>query len=377
MQFDLAILGGGQLARMTIMAAQRMGLQCISIDPASDSPAAAIAPAATADMNDPEALARVISAAARVTLENEFIPAHVIRLACKMAGRDESIITPGLETLATIQDKLHQREALHKAGLPVPKATALSGDGTTAVARIGFPAILKSRHGGYDGKGTRYVEDSTALTTVLASLPENGWLAEEYVPFARELAVMVYRSKHDTGCFPTMETVQTDHVCDLVLPAESDASGLAVAAVEAVGGYGLFGVEIFELADGKMLVNEIAPRPHNSGHYSMDWGGPSQFEHCVRLALGIPLAPVDGVPTCMANLLGKETDQDWRRGLQALMQKDPGAYFHWYGKSESRPGRKMGHINVHGPNLVERAKAAREAFYTGWVGTKNEVWDVT
>jgi 5-(carboxyamino)imidazole ribonucleotide synthase len=225
------------------------------------------------------------------------------------------------------------------------------------------PAVLKARFGGYDGRGTRYARTPDEFEAHRPEWEKGGWLIEDFVPFRRELAVMVYRSRTQTGCFPTVETVQKDHVCDLVYPADADASEVAIAAVEAVEGYGLFGVELFELEDGGILVNEIAPRPHNTGHYTLDWGGVSQFEAHVRLVLGLPVPPPEGRPTCMANLLGRKQAVDLRKGLQAAVEPDPGVFVHWYGKAESRPGRKMGHLNAVGDRCVERACEARERFF--------------
>jgi 5-(carboxyamino)imidazole ribonucleotide synthase len=190
-------------------------------------------------------------------------------------------------------------------------------------------------------------------------------MAEDFVPFTRELAVMVFVSEQQTGCFPTMETVQTNHVCDLVYRANTDASEIAIAAVEAVGGLGLYGVELFELEDGSFAVNELAPRPHNTGHYTLDWGGVSQFEQHVRLVMGLPLMEPNGRETCMANLLGQPGGGDHRLGMRAAMQADPDVRVHWYGKTESRPGRKMGHLNVVGEDCVQRVVDARIRFYDG------------
>ena len=363
--FDLGFLGGGQLARMSIMAAQRMGLRCLSLDPTEGPPAAQIAPAMHGALDDPEAVAQILRSCARVTLENEFIPAAVILAALELAGRDPSAILPGVETLATIQDKLLQRETYEAHGVPSPEAVELSGDGSMAIAKIGFPMVLKARFGGYDGKGTRHAKTPDDLENFRGLWENGGWLAEAFVPFKRELAVMVCRSPHETHAFPTMETLQTDHVCDTVFPADVDASEVAIAAVEAVEGFGLFGVELFELPDRSFQVNEMAPRPHNTGHYSLDWGGISQFEAHVRLVLGMPIEPPGGMPTCMVNLLGQPGAGDYRFGLMAA-SADPGVRVHWYGKAEAKPGRKMGHINVAGRDNIERAKKARERFYQAW-----------
>ncbi|MCW5941455.1 MAG: ATP-grasp domain-containing protein [Fimbriimonadaceae bacterium] len=360
---DLGFLGGGQLARMSIMAAQRMGFTCLSLDPTPNSPAAQVAEGVVGALADPLAIAEVFRRCDRVTLENEFIPGSAIREAILRAGADESRLMPGVACLETIQDKLRQREAYARSGVPSPHALALR-DADQALDRIGLPMVLKARFGGYDGKGTRTVRTREELAALQGEWGEGGWLAETFVPFRRELAVMVFRSPLRTGAFSTMETVQTDHVCDLVFPAGVDASAVAIAAAEAVGGFGLFGVELFEAQDGSFLVNEIAPRPHNTGHYSLDGGGVSQFEQHVRLAMGLPLAEPTGRPVCMANLLGRAGAGDFRHGLAAALTV-PGVHLHWYGK-ENRAGRKMGHLNAVGEGCVERAVEARHRFYKAW-----------
>jgi 5-(carboxyamino)imidazole ribonucleotide synthase len=370
-RYDIGFLGGGQLARMSIMAAQRFGLRCVSLDPGEDTPASQVAPAIVGKLDDVEAIAQILRVADRVTLENEFIPASSIRAALELSREDEGKLLPGVATLAVIQDKLYQRQALLEAGVPSPRAVAMD-EHSAAIEQIGFPMVLKKRFGGYDGRGTRYAMTEQELHSHPEWL-EGGWLAEEFVTFRRELAVMVYRSKRNVGCFPTMETVQRHHVCDLVFPCDVDASDVAVAAVEAVDGYGLFGVELFELEDGTVQVNEMAPRPHNTGHYSLDWGGTSQFEQHVRLVMGLPLGLAKGWPVCMANLLGQEGARSENlRGALASALASPHVRPHWYGKAESRPGRKMGHLNVWGkastPELVEEAKRARDAFYQAWTG---------
>lgn len=364
--YDLGFLGGGQLARMSIQAAQRMGLRCISLDPGDDTPASQIAAARVGRLDDPDAIAEIFRLANRVTLENEFIPAEAIETAMRTTGTDPSRLRPGTRTLGTIQDKLTQRQALAQAGVPSPPAVEVTGEAESAVATLGFPFVLKSRFGGYDGKGTRYARTEADLAATRELWSGGGWLAEAFVPFRRELAVMVCRSETQTVCFPTMETVQENHVCSLVYPAGVDASAVAIAAVEAVDGLGLYGVELFELEDGTIQVNEIAPRPHNTGHYTLDWGGMSQFEAHVRLVMGLPIPELEGGETCMANLLGQPGAGDFREALRAAVEADPGVRVHWYGKVDSKPGRKMGHLNVVGNEAVARASAARERFYAAW-----------
>jgi phosphoribosylaminoimidazole carboxylase PurK protein len=370
MKYDIGFLGGGQLARMSIQAAQRIGLKCLSLDPGEETPASQLAPALISRLDDAEKIAEVFRSCERVTLENEFIPAEAIRKAFSLAGITSGKLMPSAETLATIQDKLLQRHALSQVGIPSPKAAPLDDDGRSAIQEIGFPMVLKSRFGGYDGKGTRYAKTEEELRALESDWRGNRWLAEQFVPFKRELAAIVYLSEWGAGCFPTMETVQTNHVCDLVFPSGVDASKIALAAVEAVGGHGLFGVEMFELESGEVLINEIAPRPHNTGHYSLDWGGVSQFEQHVRCVMGFPLAKTEqGYPVCMANLLGQSNEAgDLPAAISAAMS-EPGVHVHWYGKAESRIGRKMGHLNVVGhpgeasASLAERAVQARDRFF--------------
>ena len=364
--YDLGFLGGGQLARMSIQAAQRMGLRCLSLDPGEGGPAAQVAEAIVGRLDDPTAIARLVKGCEFVTLENEFIPADAVRTALRSVGRREDVLVPGVETLATVQDKLLQRRAYGRAGVPSPRAV----DAEDAEA-LGFPCVLKARFGGYDGKGTRVVRSREEYEAIRPLWQEN-WLAEEFVPFQRELAVMACVYGEHRLAFPTVETVQKEFVCDLVFPAGVDASEIALRAVEAVGGTGLFGVELFETADGALLVNEIAPRPHNTGHFTLDWGGPSQFEAHVRAVMGLPpVEPVSAGFAVMANLLGQPGAGDFRRALPAALE-GPGARIHWYGKAEAKPGRKMGHLNVVGrpgepiAEATVRTKAARAAFYRVW-----------
>lgn len=361
--YDLGFLGNGQLARMSIGAAQRMGLRGLSLGPGEDSPAGQLADSLVADLADVDALASLFSQCERVTLENEFVPAEAIRAALARAGREPSAIVPDPDCLERIQDKLRQHEAYAAAGVACAPFASLSEPLGGVAERLGFPIVVKRRMLGYDGKGTVRVESMAALEGTDGA-PH---YAEALVEFERELAVMVCRpTEGEPVCFPTVETVQIDHRCDLVFPAEADAQRLALQAVEALGGFGLFGVELFELPDGTMLVNEVAPRPHNTGHYTLDWGGLSQFEAHVRLVLGLPLPTPHGHATCMANLIGRDGAGDWRIAARALFRAEPDARLHWYGKSAVVQGRKMGHVNVAGSDCVRRAVAARQAFYEAW-----------
>jgi len=372
--YDLGILGGGQLARMSVMAAQTMGIRVITLDSDPNSPAAQVGPSVVGDIYDPTAIAGLMRQVNAVSFENEFIPANSIREACTLAGFEEEKVIPGIDTLAIVQDKLRQREAYVAAGVPSPRAVPIEDADS-----ILFPKVLKARTGGYDGKGTRIVRTPEEFESYRWMWASAEWLAEEFVPFEQELAVMVtVNSQGVVSTFPTMVTEQKNNVCDLVYPSLVDASEIAIAAVEAVNGRGLFGVELFLLADGQILVNEIAPRPHNSGHYSLDWGGTSQFQQHVRVATCFPIDPSPmGMPTAMVNLIGQESCRDYTAGVFSVQSEFPEAHVHWYGKAESRPGRKMGHINVvhrdvgKASTIRERAAATRDTFYLGWMGNRS------
>lgn len=366
-EYQVGILGGGQLARMSMIAAHQLGVKAITLDTDPQSPAAQVGPAIVGSISVAADIAKVMACCEYVTFENEFIPANTLREACELAGFDPERVTPRIDTLETIQDKLSQRNALIAAGVPSPRAVP-----AVNAAELGFPCVLKSRFGGYDGKGTRYARTEADYQVIMAEIDADGWLAEEFVAFKRELSVMVCAGD-TTSCFPAMVTEQTNHVCDLVYEVEGAdvaerAVDVAFAAIRAVNGQGLFGVELFEHSDGSISVNEIAPRPHNSGHYTLDWGGTSQFEAHVLLTIGSFYGPRRGELTCMANLLGQEGAKDYLVALRELAKKHPEARMHWYGKAEAKPGRKMGHINVCGEtNSVKWASDARETFYKAWV----------
>jgi len=207
-RFDIGFLGGGQLARMSIQAAQRMGLRCLSLDPGADTPASQIAASIVGPLGDPKKIAEILRRCDRVTLENEFILADDIEEACEIAKVPESKVIPIIGSLDTIQDKLRQRKALIKAGVPSPRAVALESDPANAIEKIGFPMMIKTRFGGYDGKGAMCARTYEELEKARSLWDGGGWLAEEFVPFARELAVMVYIGASGSGCFPTMEPVR-------------------------------------------------------------------------------------------------------------------------------------------------------------------------
>lgn len=353
---------------MSVMAAQRMGVSVVSLDEDPESPAAQVGPAITGSIHQAESIAKVMACSDRITLENEFIRAQTLREACKLANFDPAKVMPGIDTLETIQDKLLQRQAYAAFGVPTPKAVEAS-----AAFELGFPCVLKARYGGYDGKGTRYARTEADYDELKPIWEPGGWLAEELVDFTQELAVMVVATQDGRyDAFPTMVTEQKNYVCDLVFPCQDEeiahrAQQVAIDAVKAVQGVGLFGVELFLQGDGQVSVNEIAPRPHNTGHYTLDWGGTSQFEAHVQVVLGCFDKVAMGQPACMANLLGIDDAKQFDAAYDSLTAQHPEARFHWYGKKIAKSGRKMGHLNVTGhQDIVSLAIAARETFYKAW-----------
>jgi 5-(carboxyamino)imidazole ribonucleotide synthase len=275
-KFDLGFLGGGQLARMSILAARPYGVSTLSLDPGEDTPAARVGEAIVGRLDNPADIATLMRRCRRLTLENEFIPAAAIMEAARQADFDLANLVPGPHALSIIQDKLKQRFAYQAAGVPSPHAVSLEDGGAQAKAEIGFPMMLKARFGGYDGKGTRYARTEAEFEQHADTWQKGGWLAEAFVPFVRELAVMVCVPENGPAAsFPTMATEQRNHVCDVVYPCDSDGSEIAEAAVRAMGGIGLFGVELFEFADSQLLVNEIAEPRSSSNTCGSHSGCPS------------------------------------------------------------------------------------------------------
>ena len=386
-EFQIGILGGGQLARMSMMAAQRMGLKAISLDEDSQSPAAQVGQFQLGSIHNPESIAQLMARCEKITFENEFIRGSTIREACHIAKFDQADVIPGIECLETIQDKLTQRQAYERAGVPSPKAVS-----AMRASELGFPCVLKARYGGYDGKGTIFINSPEEFEALKSQKELSDWLAEEKVKFVSELAVMVVSTVPTTQShsrfltFPAMVTEQKNYVCDLVYPLsdkniQKRAEEVAISAVKAVGGVGLFGVELFLTESGDILVNEMAPRPHNSGHYTLDWGGISQFEAHMTTVAGLISYITHGSPTCMANILGCDGANDYLNGLSKVIKQHPEARMQWYGKAISKPGRKMGHLNVVSPyqesattvieELKTKAIAARDTFFEGWTQPTN------
>jgi len=366
----VAILGGGQLARMTAEAAARLGIEVAILEREANSPAGRIAARELVGAwDDRDALAALAEGALAVTLENEFV--DVPALAWLAARGTPVFPTPA--TLATVQDKLAQKRFMRAAGIPVPEFAEVTqhDDILRAGAEWGWPLVLKARRNGYDGYGNATLRGPEDVADACARLgwPARALLVEAWVPFERELAVMVARGRNGAcAVYPVVETVQRDHICHLVrAPAPiapavaASAAAIAERAVAAIGGIGVFGIELFTTADA-VLYNEIAPRPHNSGHYSIEGCVTSQFENHLRAVLGLPLGATELVAPAavMVNLLGTRMGPARAEGLAAALAV-PGAQVHLYGKLASRPGRKMGHVTALGATLAEAEARAQRA----------------
>jgi 5-(carboxyamino)imidazole ribonucleotide synthase len=341
----IGILGGGQLGRMLALAAARLGFKCHVFSPNPDSPAFDVVRRVTqADYGDTEALNRFAEDVDVVTYEFENVPAET---ATFLAARVP--VLPDPEILATTQDRLAEKTFVAALGIGTAAFTQVgsAADLADAIERIGRPAVLKTRRFGYDGKGQVAIKNGTDTAAAWREVGGQPSILEAFVPFAREVSVIAARAQDGAVvCFDVTENEHRDHILKISrVPAAIGDDGAREArriaeTVAAKFGYvGVFAVEMFVLGNGSLLVNEIAPRVHNSGHWTIDGASVSQFEQHVRAVAGWPLGkPIRHGRVEMTNLIGHEVD-DFRRWLDL-----PGAAVHLYGKAAVRPGRKMGHV---------------------------------
>ena len=381
----VGIIGGGQLARMCAGPAAELGITLSVLAEAEDASAALVVPSSpVGDHTEAAAVHAFAQHCDVVTFDHEHVPAHVLELLVA-EGVD---LHPRPEALRFAQDKLAMRERLTELGIPCPRwaAARTLADVTSFADAVGWPVVAKTPRGGYDGRGVRVVPDAGDLTDWLERAASEGSavLLEERVPFRRELAALVARSPSgQAAAWPVVETVQADGICTQVLaPAPGLDEALSAAAVHAalriageLGVTGVLAVELFEVAgeggERSVLVNELAMRPHNSGHWSMDGAVTGQFEQHLRAVLDLPLgSPRPHEPwTVMANVLGGEYDHLYP-AYRHVMARDPDAKVHMYGKGV-RPGRKLGHVNVSGGDLDDlRERASHAADYIQGVVTE-------
>jgi 5-(carboxyamino)imidazole ribonucleotide synthase len=361
----LGFVGGGQLARMMAVEARRMGYGTVVLDPDPDCPAAQVCERAfqgsLADLATLEAFAAAVDVA---TLDHEHIPAAQLEA---LAARTH--VRPSPRVLGIVQDRLVQREFVASLGVPGPGFMAVSNRASleAAVHRFGYPLVLKTRREGYDGKGQLRVKSAADLPIAEAFVTGAEVLAESFVRFEREISVVLARGVGgEIAVYPLADNVHEQHVLrTTVAPADvpaqvADAArAIAVRIAEAFDYVGVLAVEMFLTADGAVLVNEIAPRVHNSGHYTEGACATNQFEQHVRAVMGLPLGDARLVsPAVMVNLFGDL----WAAGTPsfAAVLERPEAKLHLYGKRSAKPGRKMGHVVVLAPTRAE-AEAEAEA----------------
>ncbi len=368
----IAILGGGQLAKMTAQAASTLGIESLIWSAERLAPALAVSPRATIGSLDEAAIRRqLVEHNDVITLESEFVPGKTLRELEEAGGR----VLPRPESVAVIQDKWLQKSALAEAGLPVAEGRPLP-DVTAAHAaadELGFPLVVKTRRLGYDGHGTVLVPDHTRLQSLFAERrPDaSAWMAEVRIEFSHELSMIVVRGLDGgVATYPLVKTLQPQFVCEEVwapapVPAAITAAArqIALRAAAALDVVGVLAVEMFLDAQGNLTINELAPRPHNSGHLTIEACETSQFENHVRAICGFPLGLTDlrAAAAVMVNILGRQEETVSPRQLARALSV-PGAHIHFYGKRQSRLLRKLGHITVVGDSLAqarERALAAR------------------
>ncbi|HEY4989418.1 MAG TPA: 5-(carboxyamino)imidazole ribonucleotide synthase [Opitutaceae bacterium] len=357
----IGVLGGGQLGRMFAHAAQELGYRVHVYEPSGPSPAGAAADRQTCapydDLAALEAFARSVDV---VTYEFENIPAAPLKVI-------EGIVRlhPAPSVLHICQNRWREKAWLRDNGFPHARyAEALEGDVGAAVAELGLPCVVKTADFGYDGKGQMKLSGEDDLARAAAIFRGRRCVVEQWVAFEKELSVICARTESgEMRCFPAAENLHTNHILDVsIVPARvapavgAAAESLAMRIAEALGVVGLLAVEMFLAPGGELIVNELAPRPHNSGHWSIDGGETSQFEQHVRAVCGLPLGAA-GVrsPTVMVNILGDAWtwsdgvvtgDPDW-----SAILAEPRAKLHLYGKPAPRPGRKMGHFTVQAPDI--------------------------
>ena len=338
----IGILGGGQLGRMTALAAARLGYRCIVYAPEDHSIAGDVAAGHVSGAYDDEAaLARFAAAVDVITYEFENVPEAAVT-ACERLKP----VRPGVRPIHVAQHRLREKEFFKKLGIGTADYQPIASDADVAAATA-LPGILKTCTEGYDGKGQARVADRAALAAAWQKLGKRACVLEALVDFRCEISSIVARGLDGaTRCFPIGLNDHRDGILrTTTVPSDLPAETLATAErfgralADGLGLVGLVALEMFVTRDGRVLANEMAPRPHNSGHWTIDACATSQFEQLVRAICGLPLGPVEVLaPSRMVNLIGEEANE-WPRYLA-----DPTARLHLYGKATARPGRKMGHV---------------------------------
>ena len=354
----IGIIGGGQLAWLMADGSKSLGTELAVQTPKSDDPACSIAQKTfLGPVADASITSKMAEACDVITFENEFIDLPALQALEKQGV----VFYPQLDCLAPLLDKYDQRQYCAQIGLPSPVFATLAGESdrpslAEKVEEVGLPLALKTRRHGYDGQGTFILRSLEAVETTWKDLGYQPILLEAFVPFEKELAVMVARDRQaNTTVYPVVETQQIDQVCRRVIaPARvtqsvvDEVSAIAHKLVNSLKVVGIFGIEFFLTQAGKVLINEIAPRTHNSGHYTLDACVTSQFEQQLRAVSGRPLGSVEltSKGAVMINLLGTEDAGSDYAEKRAALAQIPNSFVYWYGKKQSRMGRKLGHVTI-------------------------------
>lgn len=366
----IGIVGGGQLGKMMILAAKYLDYYFVIMDPTEHCPAHSIADEhIIAGFDDMDAMLELGSKVDVVTYEFEHINVKALQ-AMEKKGYN---VYPSSETLLHIQNKKNQKDWLRQHGLPVPDYIEITSfeDFQLAEEKYGYPYILKTCTGGYDGKGNAVVESREKVKDAYEALGAGKLplMAEEWVPFEKEVSILVCQSTNgDVAVFPVAENVHKNSILDettvpAVISEEAAAQAMDIAkkAVKAFRAYGMLCIELFVTKDQKILVNELAPRPHNSGHYTIEGCYTSQYENHIRAIMGLPLGNPDLIrPTVMKNMIGKRNGAADVHGLEEAY-KLPNVKVHIYGKETVSVGRKMGHLTATGETLEEALNTVRKA----------------
>lgn len=357
----IGILGGGQLGRMMANAGSAMGYRFITLDPTEDSPTGQVAEQIVAAYDNREAALELAKRSDVITYEFENVDAEVA--AMLMA---ESYVPQGSELLYTTQHRLREKRAIEAAGVQVAPYCEISSEDElhAAVEKFGTPCVLKTAMGGYDGKGQWVIRSKDEIPEAYETLARSGvqLVLEQFIRFQKELSVIAARSPQgEIKAFPVAENIHVDNILHLsIVPArisedvQREAERLAMKIAEGLGVVGLIAVELFYTADGELFVNELAPRPHNSGHYTMEACRTSQFEQHVRAVCNLPLGDTSLMsPVVMVNVLGQHVEPL----LELMARRDESAErlkaapkVHLYGKKDAVIKRKMGHVNVLAPD---------------------------
>lgn len=367
----IGVLGGGQLGRMLALEARRMGYRTCVLDPDPACPAARVADhQVVGALDDPAAAALMASRVSAVACEFENVSVESVA-----AAERSCLVYPAAEVLGIAQHRVREKDALASLGLPVPHYAAVraAGDLEAALQVTGLPAVLKTATGGYDGRGQSVVHRLREAREAFESFRSlsDTLIVERLVSFSREISVICARDAGGrVACYPVAENLHREGILDATIvparipePVARAAQELAMAVAEGLGLVGLLAVEMF-LADGdELLINELAPRPHNSGHYSLDACACSQFEQLLRIMCGLPLGSTELLsPAVMVNLLGDVWTEAGGRPDFAAALAVPGAKLHLYDKHDIQPRRKMGHLCAMAPDAdlaLTRARTAR------------------